>query len=71
MCVFVYEVDNEAEPSADRSPMTFTEVYLGEVTLDDFRRNPRGELGTRTATLHRDGVRKLRENWVYRLRSPR
>lgn len=70
MCVFVYEVDNETEPAAGRSPMTFTEVYLGEVTLDDFRRNPRGELGTRTATLHRDGIRKLRENWVYRLRRP-
>ena len=71
MCVFVYEVDNETEPATDRSPMTFTEIYLGEVTLDDFRRNPRGELGTRTATLHRDGIRKLRENWVYRLRRPR
>ena len=66
MCVFVYEVDNDTEPAADRRPMTFTEVYLGQVTLDDFRRNARGELGTRTATLHREGLRKLRENWVYR-----
>ena len=24
------------------------------------------ELGTRTATLHRDGIRKLRDSWVYR-----
>lgn len=71
MCVFVYEVDNETEPAADRRPITFTEVYLGHVTLDDFRRNPRGELGTRTATLHRDGIRKLRENWVYRTQRPR
>ena len=70
MCAFVYEVDNETEPAADRRPMTFTEVYLGEVTLDDFRRNPRGELGTRTATLHRDGIRKLCANWVYRLPRP-
>jgi hypothetical protein len=29
--------------------------------------NPRGELGTRTATLHREGIAKLRANWVYRL----
>ena len=71
MCVFVYEVDNETEPAADRRHMTFTEVYLGHVTLDDFRRNPRGELGTRTATLHREGIRKLRENWVYRTQRPR
>ena len=60
MCVFVYEVDTAAEPAIDRHPMTFTEVYLGRVTLEDFRRNPRGELGTRTATLHREGIRRLR-----------
>ena len=67
MCVFVYRVDTESEPVLDRGPMTFTEVYLGHVTVDDFRRNSRGELGTRTATLHKDGIRKLRESWVYRL----
>jgi hypothetical protein len=67
MCVFVYDVDAETEPALDRKPMTFTEVYLGHVTIEDFRRNPRGELGTRTATLHKDGIRKLRESWVYRL----
>lgn len=67
MCVFVYLVDNEAEPANARAPMTFTEVYLGKVTIDDFRKNARGELGTRTATLHKQGILKLRENWVYRL----
>lgn len=66
MCVFVYEVDTNTEPAVNRRPMMFTEVYLGEVTLEDFRRNPRGELGTRTATLHADGIRKLRESWVYK-----
>ena len=66
MCVFVYGVDNLAEPAVDRAPMTFTEVYLGEVGVDDFRRNARGELGTRTATLHALGVAKFRNNWVYR-----
>jgi hypothetical protein len=67
MCVFVYDVDTETEPARDRRPLTFTEVYLGQVTVDDFRRNPRGELGTRTATLHKDGIQKLRSNWIYRL----
>lgn len=67
MCVFVYRPDTDTEPASERKPMSFTEVYLGRVTVDDFRRNPRGELGTRTATLHRDGIQKLRENWVYRL----
>lgn len=65
MCVFVYEVDNQTEPAEDRRPMRFTEVYLGKVELDDFRKNPRGELGTRTATLHADGIARLREQWVY------
>ena len=67
MCVFVYRVDVESEPAIERAPMTFTEVYLGHVTIEDFRRNSRSELGTRTATLHKDGIRKLRECWVYRL----
>lgn len=66
LCVFVYRVDAESEPARDRAPMTFTELYLGHVTIEDFRRNSRGELGTRTATLHKDGIRKLRDSWVYR-----
>jgi hypothetical protein len=67
MCVFVYTVDTESEPAKDRKPMAFTEVYLGQVTIEDFRKNPRGELGTRTATLHKDGIKKLRDSWIYRL----
>lgn len=66
MCVFVYDVDTTSEPAIERKPMMFTEVYLGHVTVDDFRRNPRGELGTRTATLHKEGIQKLRKNWIYR-----
>jgi hypothetical protein len=65
MCVCVYEVDNKSEPVEARSPMRFTEVYLGDVELEDFRKNPRSELGTRTATLHADGIAKLRGSWVY------
>lgn len=67
MCVFVYRVDNNTEPARERAPMGFTEVYLGLVSTDDFRKNPRGELGTRTATLHRQGIETLRRNWIYRL----
>ena len=67
MCVFVYDVDAETEPARNRRPMGFVQVYLGRVAISDFRKNPRGELGTRTATLHKDGIRKLRENWIYKL----
>lgn len=66
MCVFVYDTDNVTEPARDRSPMAFTEVYLAQVTKADFRKNPRGELGTRTATLHREGIEKLRQHWIYK-----
>lgn len=65
MCVFVYEVDNKTEPAKERSPLVFNEVYLGQVTIGDFRKNSRGELGTRTATLDADGIAKLRRHWVY------
>ncbi len=65
MCVFVYTTDHDTEPAADRAPMRFVEVYLGQVEIVDFRRNPRGELGTRTATLGANGIAKLRQSWVY------
>lgn len=66
MCVFVYSVDTDTEPAINRAPMAITEVYLGYVTRDDFRKNQRGELGTRTATLHKEGIAKLRASWIYR-----
>jgi len=69
LCVFVYETDRVTEPARARKATVFTEVYVGYVTVDDFRRNERGELGTRTASLDRDGIQKFRQNWLYRLRS--
>jgi hypothetical protein len=67
MSVFVYEVDRQTEPAVDRAPMAFTEVYIAQVMTEHFRRNPRSELGTRTATLHREGIARLRQNWVYKV----
>jgi hypothetical protein len=66
LCVLVYDVDNETEPAVERRPMTFTEVYIGQVRVADFRRNERGQLGTRTASLNREGIARFRQNWVYR-----
>lgn len=65
MAVFVYQTDHVSEPAADRMPMKFTEIYLAEVKVGDFRSNNRGALGTRTATLDRAGIVKLRSNWIY------
>jgi hypothetical protein len=65
MAVFVYQIDCETEPVRDRAPLRCTELYIARVALEDFRKNARGELGTRTATLHRDGIQKLRAGWIY------
>jgi hypothetical protein len=46
MAVFAYDVDLATEPARERRAMTFTEISLGKVEIADFRRNPRGELGT-------------------------
>lgn len=64
-CVFVYQVDDQTEPVIAREPLRFSEIYLAAVTVADFRKNPRGDLGTRTATLDAEGVKKLRKGWVY------
>ena len=65
MCVFVYVVDGKTEPANHRKPTRFSEVYLNQVRLEDFRRNERGELGTRTSTLDAAGIARLRSNWIY------
>lgn len=70
LSVFVYEIDDETEPAVNRRPMTFTEIYVNEVRTSDFRRNERGALGTRTATLDRDGIARFRKNCVYRISPP-
>ena len=67
LCVFVYEIDDTTEPAAARRPMEFREVYLAEVRVADFRNNARGPLGTRTSSLAREGIKRLRQNWIYRL----
>lgn len=67
ICVFVYQVDDTTQPVDDRHPLLFREVYIQAVDPEDFRHNARGELGTRTATLHKLGLQKLRANWVYLL----
>lgn len=66
LLVFRYLVDNETEPAVERNPTRIVEVLLAQLTVDDFRRNPRGELGTRTASPNRAGIGKLRANWIYR-----
>lgn len=68
MCVFVHETDSETEPAEDRKPMRFTEIYPAHVTPADFRKNERGELGRRTATVDKAGLQKMRSNWVYKLK---
>jgi hypothetical protein len=71
LCTFVYDIDNDRrKPVWEREPLIFREVYLATVAESDFRRNERGTLGTRTATLDREGIRKFRQGWVYLDRPP-
>lgn len=66
LCVFVYETEDDLDkPIEVREPLTFTAVFLGHVESEDYRRNERGELGTRTATLNATGLERFRQNWVY------
>ena len=66
MAVFVYNIDKPTQPARERKPMSFTEIYLGQVTVEDFRRNPRGELGTRRRLFTAKEFMKLRQNWIYK-----
>lgn len=70
LCVWVYQIDHETEPANARRPMVFSEAYLSQVRTTDFRKNERGELGTRTATLDKAGLQKFRKNWLYRDQVP-
>ncbi len=71
MCVFVYETSYDpSKPAHEQEPMRFAEVYVAEVVEGDFRHNKRGPLGTRTSTLHREGLAKLRRGWVYKSATP-
>lgn len=68
MCVFVYQASyDKTKPAHEQEPMRFTEAYLAEVVKADFRHNKRGPLGTRTSTLHRQGLVKLRKGCIYNL----
>ena len=66
LLVFRYKTDSETEPAIERAPTKFIEILLAQLSRADFRRNDRGELGTRTASPNRDGMQKLRANWIYR-----
>ena len=66
LCVFRWQLDATTQPVVSRAPTRIVEIVLAELTVADFRRNPRGELGTRTASPNRAGLAKLRANWIYR-----
>lgn len=67
LCVWVYEVDKNTEPAIAREPMRFKGIYLSRVTVEDFKRYERGELGTRTSSLSATAMHRFREGWVYKL----
>jgi hypothetical protein len=65
-CQFNYKVDKNPL-IAQRQPTMVTHVYLAQVKASDFRLNGRKTaIGTRTATLHAQGLVKLRAGLVYK-----
>jgi hypothetical protein len=66
MCVFVYQVDNQTEPAQKRAHEVHRSLSW-KCWHSGFQKNERGEPGTRTSTLHKEGVSKLRSNWIYLL----
>lgn len=66
-CLFRYQCDAVTEPVVAREATRVTEILLARLTMEDFRTNNRGALGTRTSSPNRSGLMKLRQNWVYRI----
>ncbi len=54
--------------NADKAGEHGVEIKTTRKPGGDFRKNARGELGTRTATLHAAGIARLRGSWIYRAR---
>ncbi len=64
-CIFHYVADRVTEPVVARAPTYFANIWLAQLDASHFRKNPRGELGTRTATPDRGGIAHLKANWLY------
>lgn len=64
-CVFAYKADYDTQPAINREPTRFTRIYLAQLTEQHFRKNARGERGTRTATPHAEGMQVLRNGLLY------
>lgn len=66
LCVFRYQTDLETEPVIKRAPTRFTDIWLYQASDSaEFRHNSRGPLGTRTVTLNRLGLQRMRARWIY------
>jgi len=58
LCVFRYRVDTVTEPILARAPSRLVEILLARLARDDFRRNPRGELGNQNGEPEQDWNRE-------------
>ena len=59
-------ISGHVRNSLDPAKFNRDAVLPYSLRLMDFEIAMQGELGTRTATLRRGGVRKLREHWIYK-----
>lgn len=64
-CVFTYIADYDTQPIVNREPTRFKNIWLAKLDATHFRKNERGERGTRTATPHKEGVKVLQSGLLY------
>ena len=68
LMVFIYEIDRKTEPKEYRTPTKFIEVLAAKLTKEDWSYSGRrpGSRRTITASVNKNGVQKMRKNWIYR-----
>lgn len=68
LMIFQYSIDIETEPKENRSPTEFVQVLAAELVDDDWSFSGRKGKSRRTitASINRQGMKKLRSNPIYR-----
>ena len=68
LMVFQYSIDIESEPKEDRKPTEFVQVLAAELVANDWNFSGRKGKSRRTitASINRRGMKKLRDNPIYK-----
>lgn len=69
--IFRYDVDKKTEPVEDREPTRIIEVYAAHLLREDWSFSGRKGASRRTptASILKSGMKKLRDNWIYKVKN--